>query len=376
MAKENTVMANAGLETQNQPLYGEYKAAQDLFELQPVMIQRFLEAQGRQLADAILQNQSQARFTLPDRVVLETGHSPVTVPAEAREQVSGGVIDRLTRADLRTSLRQRLAELEGSNRKSISASAQLIRFATARFMVYSLLPSGRTVQYSAPDGEEIPSRPAENPQELQSAITEQTDAIVETGDQEADRGELQVPFVPDARRFFLPQWVAFGQDGKLLVNHVREAENHVTSMQRFLFALHAAVSLAPYFVIDSEYQKKRYGMLGQLVNQGRALALYLTEDIIQVIKQRALAHDLNRGLSLSLPYFDDQALEIHTRDFTVIPGGRIMFVPAFVVRASREEEAKVAQDTRLSPSTRKYVLLQLRLLEAAFLPDNTADSRS
>ena len=208
-----------------------------------------------------------------------------------------------------------------------------------------------------------------------SAITEQTDAIVETGEQDQGRGELQVPFVPDARRFFLPQWVAFGQQGNLLVHSVSEAENHVASMQRFLTILHAAVSLAPYFVVDSEYQKKRYGMLGQLVNQGRALACYQTEEMIQVIKHRAAAHDLNRGLSLSLPFFDDQVLEIRTHDFTVIPAGRIMFVPAFVVRASREEQAKVAQDTRLSPSTRKYLLLQLKMLERAFLSNTPASSK-
>jgi len=87
---------------------------------------------------------------------------------------------------------------------------------------------------------------------------------------------------------------------------------------------------------------------------------------VRVIRQRAGAHDLNRGLSLSLPYFDDQALEIRTHDFEVIPAGRIMFVPAFVVRAVSEEQAKVAQDTRLSPSTRKYLLQELKVLETAF----------
>ena len=59
-------------------------------------------------------------------------------------------------------------------------------------------------------------------------------------------------------------------------------------------------------VADEDYQRKRYGMLGQLVNQGRALARYETDDIIRTIKERAAQHDLNRGLSLSLPYFDDQ----------------------------------------------------------------------
>ncbi len=47
-------------------------------------------------------------------------------------------------------------------------------------------------------------------------------------------------------------------------------------MQRYLFVLHAAVALAPYVVADEEYGRKRYGMLGQLVNQGRALARYQT----------------------------------------------------------------------------------------------------
>jgi len=75
---------------------------------------------------------------------------------------------------------------------------------------------------------------------------------------------------------------------------------------------------------------------------------------------------LNRGLSLSLPYFDDQALEIKLLNFEVIPAGRIMFVPAFVVQASREEQVKVAQDTRLSPSTRKYLLQELEALALAF----------
>jgi len=71
-------------------------------------------------------------------------------------------------------------------------------------------------------------------------------------------------------------------------------------------------------------------------------------------------------LSLSLPYFDDQELKIGMITFEVIPAGRIMFVPAFVVRAAREEEAKFAQDTRLSPSTRKYILAELRMLGDAF----------
>jgi hypothetical protein len=125
-------------------------------------------------------------------------------------------------------------------------------------------------------------------------------------------------------------------------------------------------------VADPEFEKKRYGMLGQVVNQGRALANYMTEEIIRTIQERARAQSLNRGLSLSLPYFDDQELTLNKLDFVVIPAGRIMFVPAFVVRAALEERAKVAQDTRLSPSTRKHLLDQLNTLEKAFAAGKAA----
>jgi hypothetical protein len=161
--------------------------------------------------------------------------------------------------------------------------------------------------------------------------------------------------------------VAFDADGRMLVGTLPEAEAHVASMQRFVGLLHAAVGLAAYFVADETYQQKRYGILGQLVNQGRALANYQTHQIIQTIQHRALAQELNRGLSISLPYFDDQALKLKVYPFVVIPAGRIMFVPAFVVRAARDEAVKIAQDTRLSPSTRKHILAELALLEQAFL---------
>jgi hypothetical protein len=232
-------------------------------------------------------------------------------------------------------------------------------------MVYDMLPAGRSVSYVAAEGEEIPSLPDPNQPEVASALTQATDAIAEAGGA-ADRGELQVPYVPFARRFYLPQWVAFDFDGRLLTSTLAKAEAHIGSMQRFVGVLHAAVALAAYFVADDAYQHKRYGMLGQLINQGRAFARYQTSQIVQTIERRALAQQLNRGLSLNLPYFDDQALKLKTYPFVVIPAGRIMFVPAFVARATREEAYRVAQDTRLSPSSRKHLLSELALLERAF----------
>ncbi len=169
-----------------------------------------------------------------------------------------------------------------------------------------------------------------------------------------------MPYVPWARRFYLPQWVPLDEKDHLLVNSAAEAEAAIASMQKYLRILHTAVSLAPYMVVDETYHRKRYGILGQLVNQGRALARYQTQEIIKTMQRRAKAQDLNRGLSLSLPYFDDQVLLIVMHDFEIIPAGRIMFTPSLVVRAARQEQVKVAQDTRLSPSTRKHLLEELQ----------------
>ena len=232
------------------PLRGEYAAWQALFEAQPGLGQRFIEAQGRGLAEALARREagSQLRFTLPDRVVLVAPPTPgeagpqVPVPPEFREQLAGGLIERLTRANLALAVRQRLGELEQSPNRAVAVSAGLLRFAASAHLVRGLLPSGRTVRYLSAEGEEIPSLPVAAESETGSAITAATDAIAEEGGNEAGRGELLVPFVPGARRFYLPQWVAFDTDGQMLVKSIGEAEAHVASMQRFLMLLHTAIA--------------------------------------------------------------------------------------------------------------------------------------
>ncbi len=344
----------------------EYERQNALFDAQLPIVQRFLEAQARQIAEAYVERAQRVRFTLPDRVIAEKGTEPIAIQQSVREQRVGGFSDQLARRNVHDTLRQRLTELEQSSDKTIVIAARLIRFASATYMIRNMLPSGRVVVYTPAGEDDIPSVPVSDGPGLESAITAPTDAIAEEGNGEDGRGSLQVPYVPAARRFYLPQWVAFGDKGELLVNTVREAEAHIASMQHFLSVLFAARSLAPYMVADAEFEKKRYGMLGQLVNQGRALANHLTNDIITIIKNRAAEQSLNRGLSVRLPYFDDQDLRIETHNFVVIPAGRIMFVPAFVDRAALEEQAKVTQDTRFSISTRRHLLAELQMLGDAF----------
>jgi len=344
----------------------DYKRQSALFDIQPPIVQRFLEAQARQIAQAYVDRVHTLHFRLPDRVVTSENSELSTVPSSAREQRVGTFLGRFGSHDVHETLRQRLTQLDQSNDKAVAATASLVRYASATHMIHNMLPSGRSTIYTAADEEDIPSIPYSESLEPESAITATTDAIIQEGNAEEGRGSLQVPYVPAARRFYLPQWVAFDDEDKLIVNSIGEAEAHIASMQRFLTILFAARSLAPYLVADEEFEKKRYGMLGQLVNQGRALARYQTREIIRTIKERSKAQSLNRGLSLSLPYFDDQNLKIQTYNFVIIPAGRIMFVPAFVMRATLEEQAKIAQDTRFSNSTRSHLLSELQMLGIAF----------
>ena len=115
-------------------------------------------------------------------------------------------------------------------------------------------------------------------------------------------------------------------------------------------------------MMKSEHPEKQ----GQLANQGRALALCRTHEMIAAIKRRAESSSLNRGFSLSLPYFDDQAMEMKIYDFEVIPAGRIPFDPAYVMLVARSEQVKVSQDMRFNASTRKFLLAELKTLEKAF----------
>lgn len=347
----------------------EFAQKRALFEAQPAILQRFFEAQAATLAQALTSHMPQVKFSLPDRVVTEisTGGqpAPLAVAPKEREQTLGGMQNRLLGKDVREELRHRLNALEQSPDPAIATSAALLRYAAAVHLVYNQLPSGRHVEY-LPDGdEEIATLPAAD-LEPESAITQDSDAIAEDGAAEEGRGALQVPFVPAARRFYLPQWISLDEKDELLVGSVKEAEANLASMQRYVEILHTASSLAPYILADEDYQRKRYGMLGQLINQGRALARYKVTEIIHTVQERAASGALNRGLSLTLPYFDDQDLKMDTTTFEVIPAGRIMFVPAFVVRAAREEAAKRLQDTRFNASTRKHLINELTMLEQAF----------
>lgn len=348
----------------------EYERQQALFYAQPGIVRHFLEAQAQRIANALIDDARQVRFTLPDRIVDKTPMNgemaAMLVPEEVREQTSGGWHLGQKHTSMREALRASFSYLEQSPDQAVSSSAALLRYSTAMYMVHTILPAGRAVIYRAGVDEQIPTLPEPESGQVDSALTATTDAVYGEGEDDKPRGELISPYVPAARRFYLPQWVSFDDDGHLLANSVPEAEANQLSMERFVAILHGASSLAPYMVADEEYRRKRYGMLGQVINQGRALARYKTGQIVQSIRERVANGSLNRGLSISLPYYNDQDLSMAEINMEVVPAGRIAFKPVFMVRAVHLESAKVAQDTRLNASTRKYLLQGLDVLENEF----------
>jgi len=102
------------------------------------------------------------------------------------------------------------------------------------------------------------------------------------------------------------------------------------------------------------------------VEQGRELARLQLQEMIRKIRARARGQRLNRGLTVSLPYFDDTCQELRWREVVIVPRARIPFVPAFVVRASRQEIDRVHGDGRLSEATRAHLVEQLETLAEAF----------
>jgi hypothetical protein len=307
----------------------EYDEARILLHLQPLATQRFVVAQAQRLGDALVRHATQVRFSLPDQVLVACGETePSFVPGGQRDQLIGRAcwLDRFSRIDLRRAVSQRLQDLELAASREASVAAKLLRYAIVIYLVQELLPDGQT----------------------------------------AANGETVAEAAP---RDYVPQWVAFDAHDHLLVKSVREAEAQLACMQRFMEILDLAQALALYIVADEQYWQKYYGMLGQLVEQGRALARYEVGAIIATIKDRAARHELDQGLRLSVPYFDDQTLRICLIEIEVIPAGRVMFVQTFVVKAAHEEQLKVAADTCLSPATRQHLLHELKLLEQAFDDD-------
>jgi hypothetical protein len=341
----------------------EYEELTRLYDTQPTLTQHFLDQQAAAIVSALGQEKSRIRYQLPDRIILEGGET-LDIPPAVRPRTVGKPLKHSSRLEKRAELIRHLNALEQGINPGLAVCGKLYRFTLAKTILHHLLPDGRPVRYRSENGNDIPSIPLDVV--LPSALLASTDAMNESDPVDPDAGSLQVPYVEAARRFYLPQWVAFGNGDRLLTRSTAEAEACIASLENAVSLLQDAAAICPCIVTDGTYQNKRAGLLGQFVNQGRALARFHTREIIARIRSRVAAGTLNRGFSLSLPYFDDDALSVRIFSVEVIPRGRIMFVPAFVVLAMRRAQDQIHNDYRFNHSTRMYLLEQLRNIEDAF----------
>jgi len=349
----------------------ELDAWQKLFYLQSAATQDFLEKQAGWLAWAMMNDLPQVRFGLPERVACEVDRSGRVryemIPENHRLHKVINRWRRLTNTALRTAVQQRFAELDECPGSAVVIGAGLLRFACSMYMVRRMIHSWWS-EACLPDSERSLSAFALEEKEF-STFSRKTAAHFFSADAHLGGASVGQEMKPVAGSYQLSssqEKSVVEVCQSVLAEAVNEAERLMAVMQQYLAILDMAVALAPYVVADADFKHKRMRIVGQLIQQGRALAQFQVREIIQSIQLRAASDLLNRGLCLGLPYFDDHALEMRNWNFQVIPAGRTLFSPAFVVRAVWLEQEKLTRDTRLSSSTREHLLGELNELERAF----------
>jgi hypothetical protein len=298
------------------------------FQIQSGETQRFLVDEAVRIGAVLTAPMGAIRFQLP-QTVLRYGERraekyALEIPDTFRQQIVAGFLNRLPVKDSRSAFRIRLSRLENSGYTAVRVGAGLLRFAVVRHIVHDLVSEDR-----------VPASPAQPESSLPAA-----DAAVD-GEAALRKGAQEDVFV-------------------------KNNEAAILRLRSGMSLLQLAVSLAPYMYADEEYQHKWNILLSRLVAQGHVLALHHVRTIVSKIRRRAGANALNRGLWVSLPYFNDRTLEMDLYEFEVIPPGRMLFVPAFVTLAAVREQEKIEQQDSLNPSTRIHLLAELKSLEQAF----------
>ncbi len=332
----------------------EYK--ESLLQAQPQTIQNFFLGQARLIIQALDAGKQRIRFSFPEYVLRplsskEPLYQKESLSPRYRRQQVGRMLRRNDSPDLIQNLMDRLFELRRSANTAISTCADLLCFLLARQLLESL-PEGKPfISQGDPHRDSYASNP---------------DIALNQTIQSASRN-LETEFFNEKMScFYLPQWVAFNSNGELILPTEQEAKERIQCMRNYMHRLLLVLAIDPAITGENAFRQRYFGMVSQWTHQGRAYAQYQTLQIIHTIRQRAQQNSLNRGLSLSLPFFDDQALELRTFDFEVIPPGRILFEPFFVVQAVEDAKVRVSGDPSLNDTTKHHLLAELDLLQKSF----------
>ena len=101
----SNVMVFVEKENEASEIKKEYEARRALLDSQPAHVLQFLDGQARGLAERLLERKVPVHFRLPKEVTLRPGQSTVVpVPEKLREQLVGGMMDRIARFDIQIAL--------------------------------------------------------------------------------------------------------------------------------------------------------------------------------------------------------------------------------------------------------------------------------
>ncbi|PWH19344.1 MAG: hypothetical protein DDG59_03325 [Anaerolineae bacterium] len=293
-------------------------------------VQQHFVAQAEQILQAIQKNRPSLEFSLPEKVVLVDpcthAYREEIIPARYRRQTIGRRLFQRGNSTLSIVL-QRLSDLQSSAHLSLSLSANILRYWIARLWLNQL-----------PEGEALPENKGLNPS-----------------------SEAR----PEVQRYF-PEWLLFNSNGEPLFSTKAEAEQSIHAIEATLQSLLSAMAVDPTIVEEEAFRSRYMTLVTQMVEQGRAYCEYLTKSILSTIRKRQSQHTLNRGLSIHLPYFDDQLLEIRYLDLEVVPPGRIAFEEVFLIHAIQRAQESISKNSKLSLSTRQHILEELKLMETSF----------
>jgi hypothetical protein len=151
-----------------------------------------------------------------------------------------------------------------------------------------------------------------------------------------------------------------------------QAETRVNQLSQYIQWLHTVEALYPGWTSADLYNEKYGQLVDLLTDQGRALAHQYTGDLIREVQESSRGG--LRGLTLFIPYLDEQLYRMTTYEVVVIPRSRIPYRPQFVVSACRIAQQEVRKNPRLSQSTRWQLVLQLDRVIQAFEARHASDS--
>jgi hypothetical protein len=171
-----------------------------------------------------------------------------------------------------------------------------------------------------------------------------------------------LPSQADLRDYY----ATFDEHGVRAAERSATADALIGQLSRRIDWLHTAEQLYPAWTTHDLYNNAAALLTAHLIEQGRALANYYTQQIIHDVRQAWRTGRITRGLTLFIPYLDERLFQMRKYTVIVIPTGRILFRPEFVIGACRLAERDVRKDTDLSQSTRWQLLTQLDSITQAF----------